>query len=170
MVVPLTVYQWIYYYSYWSDFSHSIDESRWAQVNNVFAADDATHGPTLGCDCLQKAVFIDDTEARCQKWMALKGSLTERTRLNFPVHGDTTWVFDLPKMEISWDCPWMYLKRLTVGFYWQKLGKQQNWKGEKQWDLTGQNWGSSMIFLATKGKRWKKKKSGKQWVLLAQMA
>ncbi|CAL1173228.1 unnamed protein product [Cladocopium goreaui] len=31
-------------------------------VNNVFAADDATHGPTLGCDCLQKAVFIDDTE------------------------------------------------------------------------------------------------------------
>eukprot|EP00435_Cladocopium_sp_Y103_P060368 s356_g22.t1 len=31
-------------------------------VNNVFAADDATHGPTLGCHCLQKAVFIDDTE------------------------------------------------------------------------------------------------------------
>ncbi|CAE7279244.1 rab24 [Symbiodinium sp. CCMP2592] len=31
-------------------------------VNNVFAADDATHGPTLGCDCLQKSVFIEDTE------------------------------------------------------------------------------------------------------------
>ncbi|CAJ1459607.1 unnamed protein product [Effrenium voratum] len=33
-------------------------------VNNVFAADDATHGPTLGCDCLQKTVFIDDTEVQ----------------------------------------------------------------------------------------------------------
>mmetsp|Transcript_54116 Transcript_54116/g.87456 ORF Transcript_54116/g.87456 Transcript_54116/m.87456 type:complete len:212 (+) Transcript_54116:160-795(+) len=31
-------------------------------VNNVYAADDATHGPTLGCDCLQKNVFVDDTE------------------------------------------------------------------------------------------------------------
>jgi len=31
-------------------------------VNNVYAADDPTHGPTLGCDCLQKSIFVDDTE------------------------------------------------------------------------------------------------------------
>jgi len=31
-------------------------------VNNRYAADDATHGPTLGCDCLQKSVFVDDSE------------------------------------------------------------------------------------------------------------
>lgn len=31
-------------------------------VHNVYAADDAAHGPTLGCDCLQKSVFVDDTD------------------------------------------------------------------------------------------------------------
>lgn len=31
-------------------------------VRNVYAADEAAHGPTLGVDCLQKSVFIDDTE------------------------------------------------------------------------------------------------------------
>mmetsp|Transcript_8189 Transcript_8189/g.18317 ORF Transcript_8189/g.18317 Transcript_8189/m.18317 type:complete len:214 (+) Transcript_8189:104-745(+) len=31
-------------------------------VNDRYVADDAAHGPTLGCDCLQKSVFIDDTE------------------------------------------------------------------------------------------------------------
>mmetsp|Transcript_37949 Transcript_37949/g.60112 ORF Transcript_37949/g.60112 Transcript_37949/m.60112 type:complete len:208 (-) Transcript_37949:71-694(-) len=33
-------------------------------VNNVYAADDASHGPTLGCDCLQKTIFVDDTEVK----------------------------------------------------------------------------------------------------------
>ncbi|CAD7928875.1 unnamed protein product [Amoebophrya sp. A120] len=31
-------------------------------VRNVYIADDPSHGPTLGCDCLQKSVFVDDTE------------------------------------------------------------------------------------------------------------
>mmetsp|Transcript_41241 Transcript_41241/g.94881 ORF Transcript_41241/g.94881 Transcript_41241/m.94881 type:complete len:215 (+) Transcript_41241:63-707(+) len=31
-------------------------------ANDRYIADDAAHGPTLGCDCLQKSVFIDDTE------------------------------------------------------------------------------------------------------------
>mmetsp|Transcript_43027 Transcript_43027/g.136746 ORF Transcript_43027/g.136746 Transcript_43027/m.136746 type:complete len:210 (-) Transcript_43027:193-822(-) len=33
-------------------------------VHDRYAADDASHGPTLGCDCHQKSVFIDDTEVR----------------------------------------------------------------------------------------------------------
>lgn len=33
-------------------------------VNEIYAADDAAHGPTLGCDCLQKSVFVDDLEVR----------------------------------------------------------------------------------------------------------
>mmetsp|Transcript_124060 Transcript_124060/g.356200 ORF Transcript_124060/g.356200 Transcript_124060/m.356200 type:complete len:218 (-) Transcript_124060:11-664(-) len=31
-------------------------------VNNHYVADDVSHGPTLGCDCLQKSVFVDDAE------------------------------------------------------------------------------------------------------------
>jgi len=31
-------------------------------VNNRYAADDEAHGPTLGCDCFQKSVFVDDSE------------------------------------------------------------------------------------------------------------
>mmetsp|Transcript_67865 Transcript_67865/g.196382 ORF Transcript_67865/g.196382 Transcript_67865/m.196382 type:complete len:216 (-) Transcript_67865:134-781(-) len=31
-------------------------------VNNRYAADDANHGPTLGCDCLQRSVFVDESE------------------------------------------------------------------------------------------------------------
>lgn len=31
-------------------------------VRNVYAAEEAGHGPTLGCDCLQKCVLVDDTE------------------------------------------------------------------------------------------------------------
>lgn len=33
-------------------------------VNGVYAADDATHGPTLGCDCLRKSIFVDETEVQ----------------------------------------------------------------------------------------------------------
>lgn len=43
------------------------------EVNNVFAADDATHGPTLGCDCLQKAVFVENTEALAPKNRGVPG-------------------------------------------------------------------------------------------------
>jgi small GTP-binding protein len=31
-------------------------------VNDVFAADDPTHQATLGCDCLNKSIFVDSTE------------------------------------------------------------------------------------------------------------
>mmetsp|Transcript_45964 Transcript_45964/g.127591 ORF Transcript_45964/g.127591 Transcript_45964/m.127591 type:complete len:211 (-) Transcript_45964:126-758(-) len=31
-------------------------------VNDVYAADSETHGPTLGCDCLRKSVYVDNTE------------------------------------------------------------------------------------------------------------
>eukprot|EP00927_Polykrikos_kofoidii_P051616 TRINITY_DN45409_c0_g1_i1.p1 TRINITY_DN45409_c0_g1~~TRINITY_DN45409_c0_g1_i1.p1 ORF type:complete len:239 (+),score=46.33 TRINITY_DN45409_c0_g1_i1:95-718(+) len=31
-------------------------------VNDVYAADSATHGPTVGCDCLRKSVYVDDLE------------------------------------------------------------------------------------------------------------
>uniref|UniRef100_A0A7S2GCP2 Uncharacterized protein n=1 Tax=Alexandrium andersonii TaxID=327968 RepID=A0A7S2GCP2_9DINO len=34
-------------------------------VHDHYAADDASHGPTLGCDCHQKSVFVnDETEVR----------------------------------------------------------------------------------------------------------
>merc|ERR1719460_538442 len=33
-------------------------------VNDVYAADDATHGPTLGCDCLRKSVYNGETEVQ----------------------------------------------------------------------------------------------------------
>lgn len=34
-------------------------------VHNVYAAeDDPTHGPTLGCDCQQKSIFVDNTEVQ----------------------------------------------------------------------------------------------------------
>mmetsp|Transcript_37593 Transcript_37593/g.116832 ORF Transcript_37593/g.116832 Transcript_37593/m.116832 type:complete len:207 (-) Transcript_37593:314-934(-) len=31
-------------------------------VHDHYAADDPSHGPTLGCDCHQKSLFVDDTE------------------------------------------------------------------------------------------------------------
>lgn len=31
-------------------------------VRGVYVADDLSHGPTLGCDCLQKSVAVDETE------------------------------------------------------------------------------------------------------------
>eukprot|EP00392_Amoebophrya_sp_AT5.2_P000076 g76.t1 len=31
-------------------------------VRNVYIGDDPSHGPTLGCDCLQKSIYVDDTE------------------------------------------------------------------------------------------------------------
>eukprot|EP00450_Noctiluca_scintillans_P026259 CAMPEP_0194520142 /NCGR_PEP_ID=MMETSP0253-20130528/54025_1 /TAXON_ID=2966 /ORGANISM="Noctiluca scintillans" /LENGTH=206 /DNA_ID=CAMNT_0039364347 /DNA_START=50 /DNA_END=667 /DNA_ORIENTATION=+ len=31
-------------------------------VNNVYMGTDPLHGPTLGCDCLQKSIYIDDAE------------------------------------------------------------------------------------------------------------
>lgn len=33
-------------------------------VREIYAAEEEGAGPTIGCDCLQKSVFVDDTEVQ----------------------------------------------------------------------------------------------------------